>query len=234
MLFGNIVNEYYVDKIRRADAARARRLRAIRTAEDARRYVAGLRRKIARLFPFPARTPLDPVVTGSHAYDGYVVENLYYFSRPHWPVTANLYLPARQRGRVPGVLLVCGHATEGKACDTYRFAAVGLALKGFAVLVVDPVEQGERLQYRDIDNPRGGLCANHNMMGKQMALEGEWLGAWRAWDAVRGLDYLASRPEVDAKRLMVTGNSGGGTLTTWVAAADPRPIAVAPSCYVTS
>ena len=69
-LFGNIVNEYYVDKIRTIDAARAKRLRAIRTKTDACRYVAGLKRKVATIFPFPARTPLDPVVTATHAYDG--------------------------------------------------------------------------------------------------------------------------------------------------------------------
>ena len=233
-LFGNVVNEFYVDKIRRSDAARARRLAAIRTRADAERHVAAARRKLARIFQFPARTPLDPVVTGCHRYDGYVVENLYYFSRPGWPVTANFYLPAKRRGKIPGVLVVCGHSTEGKACDTYRSAAIGLVLKGFAVLVIDPVEQGERKQYRGVENPRGSLCANHNMMGKQLAMAGEWLGSWRTWDAVRGLDYLETRPEVDASRLMVTGNSGGGTLTTWVAAVDPRPIAVAPSCYVTS
>ena len=233
-LFGNIVNEYYVDKIRTIDAARAKRLRTIRTKVDARRYVAGLKRKVAKIFPFPARTPLAPVVTATHAYDGYTVENLYYYSRPGWPVTANFYLPSKRRGKLPGVLIVCGHANEGKVCDTYRSAAIGLVLKGFAVLVIDPVEQGERKQYCDVSNPRAGLCANHNMMGKQLALADEWLGAWRTWDAVHGLDYLETRPEVDASRLLVTGNSGGGTLTTWVAAADPRPIAVAPSCYVTS
>lgn len=234
MNFGNTVNEYYVDRIRRIDAERAERLAAIKTKEDAERYVADARKRLAKIFAFPARTALSPVVTGSESYPGFSVEKLYYYSRPNYPVTANLFLPEGRAGKVPGVLIVCGHAYEGKACDTYASAAQGLALKGFAVLIIDPVEQGERKQYAGIRNPRGGLCANHNMMGKQMALEGEWLGAWRAWDAVRGLDYLASRPEVDAKRLMVTGNSGGGTLTTWVAAADPRPIAVAPSCYVTS
>ena len=99
---------------------------------------------------------------------------------------------------------------------------------------VDPVEQGERHQYLDVPENQTGLCGNHNLMGKHLALCGEWFGAWRTWDAVRGLDYLAGRPEVDPSRLCVTGNSGGGTLTTFVAAADPRPVAVAPSCYVTS
>ena len=235
MLFGNSVNEYYVDKVRAADAARAARLAAIKTRADAEKYVAELRGKVAKIFAFPKkRTPLGAVVTGAVRRDGYTIEKLYYFSRPGYPVTANFYLPDNRKGKVPGALIVCGHAYEGKACETYASAAAGLAAKGFAVLIVDPVEQGERRQYRGVENPRGGLCANHNMMGKQMSLEGEWLGAWRAYDAVRGLDYLESREEVDSARLVVTGNSGGGTLTTWVAAADPRPIAVAPSCYVTS
>ena len=234
MIYGSNVNEYYVDKARAVLAERAKRLAAVRTKKDAEAYVAFARGQLAKIFRFPRRTPLDPVVTATEDRGAYSVEKLYYFSRPGYPVTANLYLPKKRAGKVPGVLVVCGHAYEGKACDTYASAAIGLVLKGFASLVIDPVEQGERKQYAGVENPRGGLCANHNMMGKQMALEGEWLGAWRVWDAIRGLDYLETRAEVDAKRLLVTGNSGGGTLTTWVAAADPRPIAVAPSCYVTS
>lgn len=234
MSFGDAVNEYYVDKIRWADRARARRLAAVKTRKDAAKYVAEVRRKLDAIFRLPERTPLEAKSTGLIKRDGFTIEKLYYFSRPNYPVTANFYLPAKRKGRIPAALIVCGHAVEGKACDTYASAAVGLVLKGFAVLVIDPVEQGERKQYSGVENPRGGLCANHNMMGKQMSLEGEWFGTWRTWDAIRGLDYLETRPEVDASRLVVTGNSGGGTLTTWVAAADPRPIAVAPSCYVTS
>ncbi len=234
MTFGNSVNEFYAGQIRRVNAKRDERLAAIKTKEDAAKYVAEVRRRIAKIFNFPARTPLDPVVTGRLERPGVVMERLYYHSRPGYPVTANLYLPAQRTGKVPGALVLCGHARDGKAYENYAAAAQGLALKGFAAMIIDPVEQGERRQYASVHNPRWSICDNHNMMGKQMALEGEWLGSWRAWDAVRGLDYLASRPEVDASRLVVTGNSGGGTLTTWVAATDPRPVAVAPSCFVTT
>lgn len=234
MIFGNSVNEYYVEKIRMCDAVRAKRLSKIKTADDAHRYVVSVKRKIASIFSFPDRTPLDPVITGVNEYGDYRVENLYYFSRPHYPVTANLYLPVNRKGKVPGVLFLCGHAMDGKASDVYRSACIGLVKKGFGVLIVDPVEQGERKQYIGTEAEKAGLCPNHNMMGKQMALVGEWLGAWRTWDAVRGIDYLETRLEIDAKRIMVTGNSGGGTLTAFVAAVDPRPIAVAPSCYITS
>lgn len=60
------------------------------------------------------------------------------------------------------------------------------------------------------------------------------MGAWRAWDAVRGLDYLLSRPEVDTTRVGLTGNSGGGTMTTFVNALEDRLTMAAPSCYITT
>lgn len=233
-LFGNNVNEYYVQLARKNFAGRKAKLHAVTTKEEAQKYVEEVKKKIEKIFALPEeRTPLDAQVTGKNSFDGYTVENILYYSRPSYPVTANLYLPEDLSEKVPGVLFLCGHAAEGKASDTYRSACVGLVKKGFAVLAVDPVEQGERQQNRDSPTPFG-LCGNHNVMGKHLALCGEWLGAWRVWDAVRGLDYLETRSEIDPARLCVTGNSGGGTLTTWVAAVDPRPVAVAPSCYVTS
>ncbi|MBO5761659.1 MAG: acetylxylan esterase [Lentisphaeria bacterium] len=232
-LFGNNVNEYYVALARKNFEERKKKLDAITTKEQAACYVKEVKSKIEKIFAFPERTPLDAVVTNKNTFDGYCVENILYYSRPSYPVTANLYLPEDLSGKVPGVLFLCGHANEGKASDTYRSACVGLVKKGFAVLAVDPVEQGERQQYRDTPTPFG-LCGNHNLMGKNLALCGEWFGAWRTWDGIRGLDYLETRSEIDSSRLCVTGNSGGGTLTTWVGAADPRPIAIAPSCYITS
>lgn len=232
--FGNNVNEYHVLLARKNFAQRQAKLCAVTTKEEAQKYVDEVRKKIEKIFALPEeRTPLQARTTGKNTFDGYTVENILYYSRPSYPVTANLYLPEDLSEKVPGVLFLCGHATEGKASDTYRSACVGLVKKGFAVLAVDPVEQGERQQNRDTPTPFG-LCGNHNVMGKHLALCGEWFGSWRVWDGVRGLDYLETRKEIDPARLCVTGNSGGGTLTTWVAAVDPRPIAVAPSCYVTS
>jgi hypothetical protein len=67
-----------------------------------------------------------------------------------------------------------------------------------------------------------------------MGLTGEFIGTWRVWDGLRACDYLCSRPEVDATRLGLTGNSGGGTLTTWLLAHDRRYTVAAPGCYVTT
>ena len=107
-------------------------------------------------------------------------------------------------------------------------------MKGYAVLAIDPVSQGERLQFLDFPEFKGSCCWEHNVMGKQLLLTGETMGAWRAWDAVRGLDYLLSRPEVDTTRVGLTGNSGGGTMTTFVNALEDRLTMAAPSCYITT
>src|SRR5262249_21137881 len=74
----------------------------------------------------------------------------------------------------------------------------------------------------------------HLLAGNQQFLAGESFGSWRAWDGIRALDYLLSRPEVDPKHVGITGNSGGGTMTTWLCGVDPRWAMAAPGCFVTT
>lgn len=235
MTFGNNVNEFYLSEVRKVCAKREKGLEKIKSPLEAKAYTDRIRKELSKIFGLPKhRSPLGAVTTGYEDFSDYTLEKVYYFSRPHFPVTGNLYLPKQREEKAPAALLLCGHSDEGKAFPGYQSMAVELALKGFIVLIIDPIEQGERRQFRDVENPRGSLCNNHNMLGKMLALTGEWFGTWRTYDGIRGLDYLEERPEVDGARLFVVGNSGGGTLTTWVAATDPRPIAVAPSCFVTS
>ena len=233
-LFGTAVQDYYLDLVRKNFKDRKARLDALRTREDAERYVADVRAKIARLFPLPAeKTPLDAYETGTLDCGSFVMHKIVYYSRPEYPVTANLYLP-KTTEKVSCVLFVCGHSGNGKASDVYMTCQRGLAMKGYAVLAIDPVSQGERLQFLDVPEFSGGCCSEHNTMGKQLVLVGETMGAWRAWDAIRGLDYLLSRPEVDPTRVGLTGNSGGGTMTTFVNALEDRLTMAAPSCYITT
>ena len=77
-------------------------------------------------------------------------------------------------------------------------------------------------------------CRGHNRIGNMLGLADEFFGAWRVWDAIRGLDYLLSRPEADPSRVGATGASGGGTLTTYLSAVDPRLTMAAPSSYITT
>ena len=87
---------------------------------------------------------------------------------------------------------------RGKACDLYQGFCQRLAHAGFVVLIYDPFSQGERDQYYGSETRSVGRGTRaHNMMGKQLELIGEFFGMWRAWDGIRALDYLLSRPEVD-------------------------------------
>ena len=136
----------------------------------------------------------------------------------------------------PCVLGTCGHSEEGKAAELYQGFCQRLAQAGFVVLIYDPFSQGERDEYYGLPerDTLGWGTRAHNMMGKQLELIGEFFGAWRAWDGIRALDYLLSRPEVDPTRVGLTGNSGGGTMTTWLWAIEDRFTMAAPGCFVTT
>ena len=238
--YGHMVHEYTVSRVRRIMRERAERLAAVRTRADAQLYVQDVRSKVARCFPaLPARTDLNAQVTGAIDLGAIRLEKIVYESRPGFMVSANLYLPANLEAEIPCVLGLCGHSENGKAYEPYQFFARGLASKGFAVLIVDPVSQGERRQFYAQEGvpdgetgPRSTVA--HNMIGNSMLLTGDFIGSWFAWDAIRGLDYLLARPETNTSRVGVTGCSGGGTQTAQVTALDPRVTMAAPDCYITS
>ncbi len=238
--YGHMVHEYTVGRVRSILQERAARLDAIQTRAQAEAYVEEVRAKASRCFPaLPERTDLNARITGTMDLGDIRLEKVVYESRPGFLVSANLYLPARFEDELPCVLGLCGHSDTGKAYGPYQFFARGLAAKGFAVLIMDPVSQGERRQfYAEEGVPEGEAgprsTVAHNMIGNRMLLTGDFVGSWFAWDAIRGLDYLLARPETDATRVGVTGCSGGGTQTTQVTALDPRITMAAPDCYITS
>jgi dienelactone hydrolase len=182
------------------------------------------------LGPFPERTPLNAKVAGTIERDGYRIERVSYESRPGHRVTANLYVPDGD-GPFPGVLVSCGHSANGKAMAAYQAACIRMVREGLVVLIFDPISQGERHQVLDL-SPHG--TTEHTLLHIGAVLVGLNTGNYRTWDAIRSLDYLAERPEVDARRLGMTGNSGGGTMTTWVMAIDDRVAVAAPSCFITT
>jgi dienelactone hydrolase len=165
----------------------------------------------------------------------YTIENVIFESRPGFLVTANLYIPKGRSFPLPGVVASCGHSDNGKAIDAYQSFCQGLVRQGYVVLIFDPIGQGERMQYLDgnLKPERGTGTAEHNYAGIQQVLVGERFWTWRAWDGIRALDYLISRKEVDVRHLGITGNSGGGTMTTWLCGVDDRWTMAAPSCFVT-
>jgi len=235
--YGHMVLDHHVDRVREIYEARAERLASLRTRVQALKYQQDTRRAIARAFGArPPKTPIDARITGVVERRHYRIEKLLFESRPGCLVTAHLYVPKNLDGRAPAVLGTCGHSESGKLEGFYQGFCQRLVRSGFVVLIYDPFSQGERDQYWRLKERAavGGCCLAHNMMGKQLELNGEWFGAWRAWDGIRALDYLLTRPEVDRTRVGLTGNSGGGTMTTWLWAIEPRITMAAPSCFVTS
>jgi dienelactone hydrolase len=131
------------------------------------------------------------------------------------------------------VLLLCGHSETGKAA--YQQVAVLLVKSGMAVLCPDPIGQGERKQVVEPEGRgRFGASGEHMVAGVAPILMGRNLATYMIWDAVRGIDYLAGRPEVDPARIGCTGNSGGGNRTSYLMALDERVVAAAPGCFITT
>lgn len=235
--FPTMMQNYYerlLDSItRRTNSVKA----GLKTKEDAQKYVQQVQGKIQRSFgPRPEKTPLNARVTSKVDRDTYRIENVIFESRPGFLVTANLYVPQKRKYPLPGVVGTCGHSVNGKAAESYQAFAQGLARQGYVVLLYDPIGQGERFQYPDenLQSTVGASVREHIHGGNQQYLVGEFFGMWRAWDGIRALDYLLTREEVDPKHVGVTGNSGGGTMTTWLCGVEDRWTMAAPSCFVTS
>ncbi len=235
--FPRMVHEFFVRQVGESAGRHRRRLGGLKTKSDAEDYVRDVRQRIRQSFgQHPQRTPLNPRVTKVTERDGYRIENVIFDSRPGFPVTANLYVPNQTAEKMPAVVGTCGHSTNGKAAEAYQSFAQGLARLGFVCLVYDPIGQGERLQYvaEDLSAKIGSGTREHLHAGNQQFLVGEFFGMWRAWDGIRALDYLLTRSEVDPQQVGVTGNSGGGTMTTWLCGVEGRWTMGAPSCFVTT
>lgn len=177
----------------------------------------------------PERTPLNPRVTGTRYRDGYRVELVMFESQPGHVVTGNVYVPESSAWQppYPAVLVPCGHYIAGKAAEEYQAMGALLALNGMVALVFDPIDQGERIQLsRDFADTRG-----HMMIAVGSILLGRNTATFEVHDALRALDYVVSRPEVDPRRVGCTGNSGGGTQTTYLTVLDERIRVAAVSCY---
>jgi cephalosporin-C deacetylase-like acetyl esterase len=235
--FPRMVQEYFVDQVRQAEQQGDQRRSRVKSRPDAEAYVRDVQEKIQRCFgPWPEKTPLNPRITGVVEQDQYNIEKVIFESRPGFLVTGNLYIPKGRPFPLPGVIGTCGHSENGKAYQAYQGFAQGLARQGYVVLIFDPIGQGERLQYpnEQLKSRIGVGVREHIYGGNQQFLVGEFFGAWRAWDGIRALDYLLTRPEVDPKHIGVTGCSGGGTMTTWLCGVDRRWTMAAPSCFVTT
>lgn len=202
-------------------------------------YQAGLRAEfISRIGGLPGPAPLRPQVTGTVQRQGYSVEKVLFESEPQFYVTAGLFLPdpAKFPPPWPAVVILCGHAAEGKLQEGYQTGSALAAVNGLAAMIVDPVGQGERMQELGADGKPTipGPTNEHTVLGTSAILVGWNTARWMIGDAMAAIDYLQTRPDIRDDRIGCMGNSGGGTQTCYLMALDERITAAAPSCYVTS
>lgn len=185
----------------------------------------------------PERTPLNAHTVATLDREGYRIEKIVFESQPRFYVTANLYLPVSGSPPYPAILYPLGHELGGKSNPTWQQMLATLARKGYVALTWDTLGQGERVQIYSADlhdSLLRGSTTEHTILGIQSLLIGQAIARYTIWDGIRALDYLLSRKEVDPERVAVTGNSGGGTHTSYIAALDDRIKVAAPSCFLTS
>ena len=182
------------------------------------------------LDPWPARTDLESQVTGKLEGDGFTVEKVHFQSLPGLYVTGDLYLPMHLDKPAPAVLYVCGHGQVKKDGISYgnkthyQYHGAWFARNGYVCLTIDTVQLGE------LEGIHHGTY--HESMWWWNS-RGYTPAGVEAWDGIRALDYLETRPEVDASRMGVTGRSGGGAYSWWICALDERIKAAVPVAGIT-
>lgn len=187
-------------------------------------------RQMLGLDPWPERGALSPVITGQVERAGIVVEKLHFQSSPGLYVTANFYRPKDAEGPLPTILYLCGHARvveNGVAYGNkvgYQHHGAWFARNGYNCLTIDTVQLGEIT----------GLHHGTYRLGMWWWIARGYTPAGvEAWNAIRALDYLETRPEVDQAKIGVTGRSGGGIYSWWLAALDDRPACFVPVAGIT-
>ncbi|HMJ70281.1 MAG TPA: acetylxylan esterase [Cyclobacteriaceae bacterium] len=219
------------------DDLRRKALENIRDEKSLMAFKAEIKAKVLNMLGgLPSeRTPLNPTITGRIQMKGFHIEKLIFESVPGFRVTALVYVPDDGSKKHPAILVACGHSTNGKI--HYQALCQRLVQRGYVVICWDPVGQGERSQFWDeaAGKSRYNLvCGEHAILGNFAYLAGANLMRWEAWDGIRAVDYLLTRPDVDAGRISITGTSGGGAQAAHIGALDERIKVVAPSCYISS
>jgi cephalosporin-C deacetylase-like acetyl esterase len=171
-------------------------------------------REMLGLLPWPERTPLNVQITGKLDKGAYIIEKIAFESLPKIYVTANLYIPKQRQGRLPAVVYVCGHSYSPYGDKTkYQRHGISLAKNGYVAFLLDSIQIAET------------FALHHGVLNQEMYdwyARGYTPAGVEVWNAMRAIDYLETRPEVDPERIGMTGRSGGAAMTWFTAAVDPR------------
>jgi len=179
------------------------------------------------LLPLPEKPPLNAQVFGRLDREGYSIEKVLLETYPGLWLGGNLYRPRGRQGPFPGVVSPHGHwqygRLESQPLGSIPARGINLARQGFVVLTYDMVGYNDTNQvpHARIGGAREDLWSI-NILGLQL------------WNSIRAVDFVASLPDVDPRRIAATGASGGGTQTFLLAAVDDRVRVAAPVNMVSS
>ena len=232
-LYRHLSNEAFDLLDKRDDA-----IRNISSLEEWKGRQVFVKEKLMEIVgPFPEKTPLNAKITRTVEKDGYRIEHVVFESQPGFHVASSLFIPKNIDNKAPAIIYCSGHHILAYRNATYQHVILNLVKKGFIVFAIDPVGQGERLEYFDeSDNSPtvGGPTKQHSYPGAQAFIAGSSMAKYMIWDGIRAVDYLFTRDEVDHERIGITGRSGGGTQSSYIAAFDDRIYASAPENYITT
>jgi len=216
--------------------ARDETLASLTTTEAITAYQGTLRQRfVTALGGFPERTPLNAEIVKRTELKEYTIENVIFESQPNHHVTGNMYVPHGD-GPFPVVVVSSGHSRTAKLADYNQRFGIRMATLGIAAFVFDPIGQGERSQVvtPEVEPLFSGTTTEHFLIGTSSILVGRNTATYRIWDAMRAIDYVHTRDDIDTSKVGYTGCSGGGTLTSYIMALDPRVTCAAPACYLTT
>jgi dienelactone hydrolase len=216
------------------------------------------------LWPMPERTPLNLVIHGKIEQPDYTIEKVYFESIPGFFVTGNLYRPKGRSGRLPGVLCPHGHWKNGRFMDwggeevrkqiarseerfeeggrsVLQSRCVQLARMGCVVFHYDMIGYADSGQISESiahgfskQRPEMNTIENWGLFSPQAEAHLQSVMGLQTWNSIRALDFLLGLPDVDSKRIGVTGASGGGTQTFILCALDDRPTVSFPAVMVST
>ncbi len=232
---GSLLMNHLIEQAFNYYDIRDREIAQLKTKNDWIQRQQKVKEKLMRIVgPFPEKTSLNPVVTGIIKKEGYRIEKIVYESFPGFYVTGSLFIPAKLKGKAPVVLNVIGHEQISYKEELDQVIILNLVKKGIVVFTIDPIGQGEHVQYFEPEinfSSIGYSVIEHCYFGNQCFLSGFSPAKYFIWDGIRAIDYLLTRKEVDPARIGVTGFSGGGTVTAYLGAFDDRVKVTIPSSW---
>ncbi|MBE6570052.1 MAG: hypothetical protein E7658_07560 [Ruminococcaceae bacterium] len=233
--FYEFLKKEQLSMLEAGDARRAQ----LDTIEKVEAYAKNMRKEfLESLGEIPMRDcPLDAHITKTIDMGNYIIENVIFKARDGVYVSASLYLPKGLTEPAPAILFLSGHADAGRMSPRYQGVCQTFAEAGLIVFAVDPMGQGDRLNFYDPEKKEPavkGATTQHDTCGIPSVATGRFLQAYFVAEQFAAVDYMLTRKEIDPARIGVTGCSGGGTQTLVTLACDDRIAAGAPVCFTSN